>query len=85
MTAIEAYPDCPDIWVRARSRYAVGDMVRVGPAYDDRSYAHRNDEGQYVVVGVCQVSNDYYLASPLAPTNAEWVMIAHAQRLTLVK
>lgn len=91
MTPEQAYPHMPDYDERIKQTFASGDIVRVGPAYQQGGwYANDGSEAEYMtVVGVLPGTTDYYLArgyvrADLAST-AMWDLLCSAARLDLVE
>lgn len=89
MNEKEAYPDGRTHSERALTKYNVGDIVRVGPAYRmGRMYHHDGHEGVYTVVKEVVMSGGktfYDLANGEVDQPEDWDLNVHAARLTIVR
>ena len=85
----EAYEDTYP--KRVLTRYNVGDIVEIGPAYRiGGSYYYDGSEGIYTVLGELASpygAPDYYLARGEIsnPNKNDWELIVHPSRLSLVR
>lgn len=74
---------------RERTRYKVGDIIRVGPAHQGEHNKYAND-GWEGVYKVCQVfaNNEYRLArmvnGEFDDTKGTWDLIVYAARFSLI-